>query len=365
VTIELRDLTKRFGRRTVVDDLNMVIEDGGLTVLLGPSGCGKTTTLRMIAGLEQSDGGQIILDGKDVTALSPKERRIAMVFQDYGLYPHMSVLQNVAFPLRIAGIKRDERNAAATAMLKRLRIDQLASQRPGKISGGEKQRVSIARALVRKPRILLMDEPLSNLDAMLRVSMRMEIKQLHQELRTTTLYVTHDQIEAMSLGTAIAVMRNGRIEQYGPPTEIYNRPSSLFVGLFVGSPSMNVFHVRPQENAEGLFLCAENVRIPLEPELGRRIRTAFGKSEHVVVGVRPDDFAISPRAVANGWGINGQVKLVERLGQDNYIHLAVGEKLVVCRFPSDQNYEPGQAICLRPRDSRIHIFDPESEVRID
>src|SRR6266540_5679758 len=252
MTIELHRIVKVFGSRLVVDNLDLVVADGGFTVLLGPSGCGKTTTLRMIAGLEAPQSGDILLNGRTVTNLSPKARGVAMVFQDYGLYPHMSVLENVAFPLKIAGLAAGERRARAHEMLSRLRLDHLTRQRPGRISGGEKQRVSLARALVRRPNILLMDEPLSNLDAMLRVRMRAEIKSLHQELGTTTLYVTHDQIEALSLGTAIAVMRDGRVEQYATPHEVYREPATLFVARFVGSPAMNLLAVtlRREENLD-------------------------------------------------------------------------------------------------------------------
>ncbi len=363
MTIELSALVKSFGRQTVVHNLSMTIEDGGLTVLLGPSGCGKTTTLRMIAGLEQCDSGKIILDENDVTRLSPKERGVAMVFQDYGLYPHMSVLQNVAFPLKIAGIARSEREKSAYEMLKRLRIDQLAAQRPGKISGGEKQRVSLARALVRKPSILLMDEPLSNLDAMLRVSMRAEIKQLHQEFRTTTLYVTHDQIEAMSLGTAIAVMSNGRVEQYGAPSEIYHRPASLFVGLFVGSPSMNLFHLALEQTSDKTCLTAENVRIPVDDEVGSRLGSA-SKAGEVIAGVRPEDLVIEPGGETGGDGIVGTIQFIEHLGQDNYIHVGVGGSLIIGRFSSDQNFEIGQTVRLLPKQSKVHFFDPQTEKAI-
>jgi multiple sugar transport system ATP-binding protein len=249
-------------------------------------------------------------------------------------------------------------------MLERLHIDHLATRRPGRISGGEKQRVSIARALIRKPAILLMDEPLSNLDALLRVSMRTEIKQLHQELRTTTLYVTHDQVEAMSLGTAIAVMKDGRIEQYGPPTEIYNRPASLFVARFVGSPAMNFFNVSPDDRNGRVSLNAEGVRLTPDAELGTRLLSQHDKNSGLILGIRPEDFDIEA-ADSDGDGIVGTIRLVERLGQDNYVHVALGGELIVARFSGEEQYEAGQNVRLRPRPSKLHIFDDVTEIRFD
>jgi len=361
MTIELRTIVKAFGLRVVVDRLDLVVEDGGFTVLLGPSGCGKTTTLRMIAGLEAPQSGDIVLNGATVTALSPKDRRVAMVFQDYGLYPHMTVLENVAFPLKIAGIGRSERERRAREMLRRLRIDQLADRRPGRVSGGEKQRVSLARALVRKPSVLLMDEPLSNLDALLRASMRAEIKTLHQELGTTTLYVTHDQIEAMSLGTAIAVMKDGRVEQYGPPAEIYNRPATLFVGRFVGSPSVNVLPVRLKREDGILWLTAEDVRLPVPPA-SIFDSSSFPAEGELILGIRPEHLAVGP--VLEGQGMRGVVRLVEPLGQDQYLHVGVGQSTLIVRTSPERGFPIGEPVGLTPAAGRMHFFDPRTERRI-
>jgi multiple sugar transport system ATP-binding protein len=360
MTIELHNIVKRFGARTVVDNLDLRVEDGGFTVLLGPSGCGKTTTLRMIAGLENPDAGDIVLNGSSVARLNPKQRGVAMVFQDYGLYPHMPVLDNVSFPLKIAGVARAERERRAREMLGRLRIDHLAGQRPGRISGGEKQRVSLARALVRAPSVLLMDEPLSNLDAVLRARMRAEIKTLQQELRTTTLYVTHDQIEAMSLATAVAVMRGGRIEQYAPPEEIYRHPATLFVARFVGSPSMNTLPVRLRRDRSQVVAELRAGRVPVGDEQGRKLVAAG--VEEAVLGVRPEHLGVA-RSGPDG-GLTGAVRLVEPLGQDQYLHLAVEDQVVVARTDPEERFKVGEMLSLMPRPGFTHYFDSRSEARI-
>jgi ABC-type sugar transport system ATPase subunit len=360
MTIKLSQVVKAFGQRVVVDHLDLDVADGAFTVLLGPSGCGKTTTLRMIAGLESPNSGDIVLNDRVVTNLSPKARGVAMVFQDYGLYPHMSVLDNVAFPLKISGIAVAERQTRATNMLTRLRLDHLVRHRPGQISGGEKQRVSLARALVRRPNILLMDEPLSNLDALLRARMRAEIKTLHQEFGTTTLYVTHDQIEALSLGTAIAVMRGGKIEQYATPMEIYHNPKTLFVARFVGSPQMNLLPVSMHVENESTVLKGKDFKLPLSDEMKGSI--AIGNRSGSILGVRPEHFVVDPPGSAHA--LNGIIRLVEPLGQDQYIHVAVGDETVIARTDPDRAVRVGDPISLRPSARNIHLFDPTTEQRI-
>jgi ABC-type sugar transport system ATPase subunit len=361
MTIELRKLVKAFGQRVVVDNLDLDVADGAFTVLLGPSGCGKTTTLRMIAGLENPNSGDILLNGRTVTSLSPKARGVAMVFQDYGLYPHMNVVDNVAFPLKISGIPANERRLRANEMLTRLRLDHLTRHRPAQISGGEKQRVSLARALVRRPNILLMDEPLSNLDAMLRARMRAEIKTLHQEFGTTTLYVTHDQIEALSLGTAIAVMRGGKIEQYATPQEIYHRPKTLFVARFVGSPPMNLLHATVQKNKTSSVLSGNGFALSLSGELAS-IAAAIPNSADIVFGVRPEHLTIQPPGSTGA--LEGTIRIVEPLGQDQYVHIAVGQETVITRTDPDRVMKVGQPVGLRPSVRNIHLFDPATEKRI-
>ena len=361
MTIELRKLVKAFGQRVVVDDLDLTVADGGFTVLLGPSGCGKTTTLRMIAGLDSPRSGDILLNGRTVTNLSPKERGVAMVFQDYGLYPHMTVIDNVAFPLKIAGIPLSDRRSQASAMLARLRLDHLTRHRPGQISGGEKQRVSLARALVRRPTILLMDEPLSNLDAMLRTRMRAEIKTLHQEFGTTTLYVTHDQIEALSLGTAIAVMRSGKVEQYATPQEIYHDPKTLFVARFVGSPSMNLLPASVRHSKNQRVLAGKGFSLSLPGELAKIVPAVPAETD-IIVGVRPEHLSVETPGSAGV--LDGTIRIVEPLGQDQYIHVAVGEEIVITRVDPDRVAKVGEMVGLRPSPRNICFFDPITEQRI-
>lgn len=361
MTIELQDLVKTFGKKTAVDHVTLIVEDGGFTVLLGPSGCGKTTTLRMIAGLEKPQSGEILLDNRRVTDLSPKERGVAMVFQDYGLYPHMSVFDNVAFPLKIARVDRDSIQARVKEMLDRLRIAELAHRKPAQISGGEKQRVSLARALVRRPNVLLMDEPLSNLDALLRLKMRAEIKALHQETGTTTLYVTHDQVEALSLGTAIVVMNKGRIEQCGTPSEIYYQPVTQFVAQFVGSPPMNFMSVSIVREGGLLTLQGEGVYLKLSGESSAILEESL-LNRSVVFGVRPEHFTVS---APNGpWGIHGIIKIIEPLGKDHYLHVEVGKAEITVRTDPEEVYKVGDRVCLTPTPRYVYFFDPESGIRI-
>ncbi len=359
MTIELRNVVKSYGQRMIVPNLDLIVENGAFTVLLGPSGCGKTTTLRMIAGLEQVRSGDIFLDSRRVTDLSPKQRGVAMVFQDYGLYPHMSVLENVAFPLKISHVPPNERRSRAHEMLARLHIDHLAQQRPGRISGGEKQRVSLARALVRKPNVLLMDEPLSNLDALLRVRMRAEIKSIHQEMGTTTLYVTHDQVEALSLGTAIAVMRSGEVEQYAAPHEIYHDPATLFVARFVGAPSMNFLTVRAERRGEEMVLRTPDVAFAVPASAAPQALHCGGE---VIVGVRPEHLAIVPRDTPGA--LPAQVKLVEPLGHDQYIHVTAGVEPLILRTDPEATFRVGQELALAPMPHHLRFFDQQSERRI-
>jgi multiple sugar transport system ATP-binding protein len=361
MTIELRQLVKAFGQRVVVDRLNLDVKDGAFTVLLGPSGCGKTTTLRMIAGLESPNSGDIILNNRNVTQLSPKARGVAMVFQDYGLYPHMSVLDNVAFPLKISGIPLTERKARATEMLTRLRLEHLVRHRPGQISGGEKQRVSLARALVRRPSIMLMDEPLSNLDAMLRARMRAEIKTLHQEFGTTTLYVTHDQIEALSLGTAIAVMRSGKVEQYATPMEIYHKPQTLFVARFVGSPQMNLLPVTMQVTTHSRIAAGKGFKLLFPGEGGSAV-DAIRNGADIILGVRPEHFVLDTSGSSEA--LSGIIRLIEPLGQDQYIHVSIGEETIIARTDPQRTLQVGESIGLRPSARNLHLFDSTTEQRI-
>jgi multiple sugar transport system ATP-binding protein len=361
MAIELQNIVKKFGKKVAVDHVNLTVEEGGFTVLLGPSGCGKTTTLRMIAGLEKPETGEIFLGGRRVTHMTPKDRGVAMVFQDYGLYPHMTVFDNVAFPLKIAKSPHEEIKTRVSTMLERLKIIELATRKPAQISGGEKQRVSLARALVRSPNVLLMDEPLSNLDAILRVKMRTEIKTLHQEINTTTLYVTHDQIEALSLGTMIVVMENGKIEQCASPTDIYYDPMTQFVAQFVGSPSMNFKKVYITRDSSSINLQADGAHLTLNPENIAIVEKEVPNNE-LIVGVRPEHFTIN--TTENGEGFKGLIKIIEPLGKDHYLHVDVGGEEFIVRSNPEDIFHVGAAVQLTPTPQYIYFFDKTTGKRI-
>ncbi len=361
MAIELQDLVKTFGKKIAVDHLDLMVEEGGFTVLLGPSGCGKTTTLRMIAGLEKPESGEIMLGSRRVTHMTPKDRGVAMVFQDYGLYPHMSVFDNVAFPLKIAKDPQAEIKKQVTQMLERLKISELATRKPGQISGGEKQRVSLARALVRRPSVLLMDEPLSNLDALLRVKMRTEIKTLHQEIGTTTLYVTHDQVEALSLGTVIVVMNMGKIEQCASPTEIYYEPETQFVAQFVGSPSMNFIKVTIQRVGPSIVLLADGVHLTLDPRNAAILEEVQTEGE-LIIGVRPEHFTVSQEDGPEGF--SGSIKIIEPLGKDHYLHISIGDAEFTVRTDPEETFHVGSLVKLIPASRYVYFFDTLTGKRI-
>jgi multiple sugar transport system ATP-binding protein len=323
--ITLEKVTKRFGEVEVIPPLDLTIEDGEFTVFVGPSGCGKSTLLRLIAGLEDISSGTILIDGKDATDIPPAKRGLAMVFQSYALYPHMSVRKNIAFPMRMAKIDQAEQNRRIDAAAKALNLTDYLDRRPGQLSGGQRQRVAIGRAIVREPAAFLFDEPLSNLDAALRVGMRLEISELHKRLETTMIYVTHDQVEAMTMADRIVVLRAGNIEQVGSPLELYHAPRNIFVAGFIGSPKMNFI--------EG-------------PEA--RTRNAH------TIGIRPEHLDV---AEDGPW--QGTVGVAEHLGSDTFFHVhgsGLAETLTV-RAPGEVNYRHGDRIGLRPREEQIHRFD--------
>ncbi|MEW5875241.1 MAG: ABC transporter ATP-binding protein [Candidatus Zixiibacteriota bacterium] len=337
-TLDLNGLTKDFGVTRALDDIHLRVGDGDFCVLLGPSGCGKSTALRCIAGLEQPTAGEIRMDGVCVNDQTPKERGVAMVFQSYALYPHMTVRENLAFPLKMAGRPKDEIGARVGEVSSLLRIDELLGRRPRELSGGQRQRVAIGRAIVRNPRLFLFDEPLSNLDARLRNEMRLEIAALHRRLQNTVIYVTHDQIEALTLGKTIVVMNQGRIEQIGAPEEIYNRPASRFVAGFVGMPPMNF---APGSIRSGVFE-AYGLRtvIPLDDLPG------------VEIGIRPEDLRI--RDEPGPW----EVALIEDLGSDRYAHIELkdGGLRWAVRLPRDWTPGIGVRVAINPDDRKVHVF---------
>ena len=352
--VRIEELWKLFGRHAAVRGVSAEIETGEFFVLLGPSGCGKTTTLRMIAGLEKPSAGRVYFDERDVTFHQPRGRDIAMVFQDYGLYPHLSAADNIMFPLKIAGVPRAERRRRAFEVAERLEISTLLMRKPPAISGGEKQRVALARALVRNPKIFLMDEPLSNLDAKLRVSMRAEIKRLVSESGITTIYVTHDQIEAMALATRIGVMNHGELVQVGMPLDIYDRPATSFVAGFIGSPPMNMFDGLLDGSGE-LKVEPRFLRDAMGPLRLKRIREQNPGIGAVVVGVRPEYLQLNSTLEA----ANAVVELVEPLGQDTYVYLRADDTPFVA-VTKRTMLRVGDRVEVRIDEANVQVMDKET-----
>lgn len=350
--VELHGVRKAFGRVPVLHGIDLSIADGEFLVLLGPSGCGKSTLLRLIAGLEDADGGEIRISDRGVNDLEPRERGIAMVFQNYALYPHMTVAANIGFALRMAKMAPAEIRARVEQAASILGLTPLLDRLPRQLSGGQRQRVAMGRALVRETEVFLFDEPLSNLDAKLRVQMRVEIRALHRRLGVTSIYVTHDQIEAMTLADRVVVMREGRIEQIGTPLEVYDNPVSVFVAGFLGSPAMNLL---PAHIREGRAVFPDGSALPL-PE---HLRPGASEGKPILYGVRPQDLL-----PAEGGGLACEVQAVEPTGSETLIHAAVG-KDPICMAVNDRvQLAPGATVHLAPRPNRAHIFDAHSGGRL-
>ena len=353
--VSLRQVVKRFGTVEVVHGIDLEIADREFVVLVGPSGCGKSTLLRMIAGLEDVTEGEIAIDGKIVNELAPKDRDIAMVFQDYALYPHLDVYRNMSFALEVRGMKKDEIRPRVERAAKILDIGHLLERRPAQLSGGQRQRVAMGRAIVRDPKVFLFDEPLSNLDAKLRVQMRTEIKKVHQTVRTTTVYVTHDQVEAMTLAQRIVVMKGGHVEQIGTPDEVYNHPATLFVAGFIGAPRMN--QVPCRLSADGGAIEIENgPRLPLPA--GRRFPAEFA-GKPLVLGLRPEAFTLSDA------GFPVDIRFVEPLGSDTLTFFPLGGAEVIARLPPLTALKEGVRISRAVDPEKMHLFDAETERLID
>jgi len=353
MSVKLTNIDKAFASFHAVDCLNLEIQDGEFFVLLGPSGCGKTTTLRMIAGLETPTTGSIFVHGRDVTRLEPRKRDIAMVFQDYGLYPHLKVRDNIAFPLRIRREAKPERYRKVQDVAAKLHIERLLDRKPPQLSGGEKQRVSLARALIRNPQVFLMDEPLSNLDAKLRVTMRTEIKRLARDTGITTVYVTHDQVEAMALATRIGVMNRGKMVQVGTPEEIYDHPANTFVAQFIGSPPMNLFDVRVAES--GTLASSPTYfgdQFPAR-KLEERLSILSSRAP-MKIGVRPEDIQMTLTSETSGSDV-ARVELVEPLGQDTYVYLFLegAEFIAVARRI---HYQDGTHVRISVDPEKLHLL---------
>ena len=350
MSISLQHLTKSFGGAVVVDDLSLEVNDGEFVVLLGPSGCGKTTTLRMIAGLEQATSGDILIGGRRANELPPQRRDVAMVFQSYALYPHMTVADNIGYPLRVRKLSRDRIQAQVSETAALLEIESLLSRRPRELSGGERQRVALARAIVRHPRAFLMDEPLSNLDARLRLQMRGELKHLQQKLATTTVYVTHDQAEAMTLGHRVAVMNKGRLQQFDSPLEIYNCPANRFVAEFVGSPGMNFLEGEVDLPARK-FTVGE-LAWPLHETQIEILRRADGR---VTLGIRPEHIDISD--TRNDDGQPASIYVSELMGNETFVFLELGKRRLIARAAGDFRAGTGSPVWIKFDISKAHFFD--------
>ncbi|OFX12394.1 MAG: sugar ABC transporter ATP-binding protein [Armatimonadetes bacterium RBG_19FT_COMBO_69_19] len=350
--IELRSLRKTYGKVVAINDLSVHIPDGEFLVLLGPSGCGKTTTLRALAGLETLDRGRILIGGRDVTLLAPGKRGIAMVFQSYAVFPHMRVFDNIVFGLRMRGVPPGDQRTRAHEVADLLQIRNLLDRYPAQLSGGQRQRVAVARAIVMRPDVLLMDEPLSNLDALLRLHMRAELKRLHRELRATTVYVTHDQVEALSLGDRIAVMKEGEIIQCATPSVIYDTPANRFVGSFIGSPPMN-FLSGTVAGADGsLRVEVAGTVLALPP----RAHPAGGTPAQVTIGIRPEHIAVEFSAVPAA--VPAQVSVLEPIGSHQLLTAQVGADIVKVTVPPEFAAEPGRAVWLRFDPARVRLMDP-------
>ena len=340
------NITKKFDDVTAVDDFSLEVKDKEFLVLLGPSGCGKTTTMRVVAGLEQANSGKVLIDNNDVTDYAPKERDIAMVFQSYALYPHMTVFQNIEYPLKIKNVPKEKRNDQVNETIKKVQLEGLLERLPKQLSGGQKQRVALARAIIRNPKVFLMDEPLSNLDAKLRVEMRAKLKNLQNELGITTIYVTHDQVEAMTLADRVVVMNNAKISQVSSPSEIYNNPSNLFVAGFVGSPPMNFIHGEIKNNKFiNNYIGEESIQIK--------------DRGSVILGVRPEDMN-----VAQDGNIKGEVYSFELTGDSTYVTVKLGDDLIIAKTESDYKTSIGSPIALSLNKNKIYFFDSKSEDRI-
>ncbi|MDP0926267.1 sn-glycerol-3-phosphate ABC transporter ATP-binding protein UgpC [Paracoccus onubensis] len=352
-SITIRNLVKNYGGVTVIPGLDLEIADEEFIVLVGPSGCGKSTLLRVLAGLEAIDGGELMIGDRRVNEVPAAKRDIAMVFQDYALYPHMTVRQNMAFALEMRGTEPAEIASKIEEAARLLDIRPYLDRRPKALSGGQRQRVAMGRAIVRDPQVFLFDEPLSNLDAKLRGQVRAEIKMLSKKLKTTMVFVTHDQIEAMTMADRIVVMKAGIIQQVGTPEQVYENPANLFVASFIGSPSMNFLPVDVQ--ADGLRLADGS----LLPE--SLIARPSGGHDRLTLGIRPEHFEL----VQEGQGLAAEIELVEPLGSDTLVHVSAAGQEVIVRVSPDLRPQSGQRIWLSPAAGKAHLFDPETEIRID
>jgi len=346
-SLTLQNIGKKFGRVRALSRINLQVDHGRFCVLLGPSGCGKSTLLQIIAGLTLQDEGSVLMDGKSVDHLSPRDRDVAMVFQNYALYPHMTVAENLGFGLRMRGTPKDliKERIIETAGL--LDLEPLLARKPRELSGGQRQRTAMGRALVRRPKLFLLDEPLSNLDARLRVSVRLELKRLHQKIKGTVLYVTHDQVEAMTLGDQVAVMREGRLHQLDKPDAVYDRPADTFVAAFIGSPPMNLFQGRLIRKDGRPFFASDDLLL----EVPANLAGLAGK--RVEAGIRPEDLRLDP---VHGATFPARVEMVSNVGAEKYLHVKTGSTELTLRAAKDLSFLPGEKVNLSVAPHKLHVF---------
>src|SRR2546425_3618838 len=355
----LKNLNKKYDDVHAVKDVNLEIRDREFVVLVGPSGCGKTTTLRMVAGLEEISSGEIRIDEQRINELAPMDRDIAMVFQNYALYPHMSVYDNRAFGLRMRKFGREEIERRVRQAAEILGIQELLARRPRQLSGGQRQRVALGRAIVRNPRVFLFDEPLSNLDAALRVQMRVELKRLHDRLETTAIYVTHDQVEAMTLGDRVVVMKDGWIQQVGEPLELYGKPANKFVAGFIGSPAMNFAEATVAEENGAVMVTNPGIRLAIPPVNASQLGPY--KGQRVTLGIRPEDLHIAAGGDQAGYVFDAVVDVVEPLGSEILLDLKAGPNVIVARVEPTVRVKVKDSIRLAVNPDRLHFFDPKTE----
>ncbi|MFK3780347.1 sn-glycerol-3-phosphate import ATP-binding protein UgpC [Agrobacterium sp. NPDC089420] len=353
--IDIREVRKSYGKTPTLHGVDLSFDSGEFVVILGPSGCGKSTLLRMIAGLEDITAGEIAIGGRVVNRLEPRERGCAMVFQNYALYPHMTVAGNIGYALKVAGVAKAERLRRIEETAKIVGLSDFLERKPAALSGGQRQRVAMARAIIREPQVFLFDEPLSNLDAKLRVTMRAEIRKLHQRLSATSVFVTHDQVEAMTLADRLVVMNRGNVEQVGHPLDIYHRPATTFVASFIGSPAMNLFTTRVEVESPAVMLAGAPVK--LFPETALELR-----GRDVTVGIRPEQCLVSTQ---DGAGVPATVDFVEELGSGRIVHADIAGETFSAAIGEELSVKPGQRIHLAMPPAHLHFFDPATGRRIE
>jgi multiple sugar transport system ATP-binding protein len=361
-TISLEGVTKAFKGKTAVDNVDLEAADGQFLIIVGPSGCGKTTTLRMLAGFEKPTRGVVRIGGRVMNDVPPKDRDVAMVFQNYALLPHLTVARNLSFGMRIRHEPRKVIDREVAAIAEMLGIGALLDRKPAELSGGERQRVALGRALLRKPQAFLLDEPLSNLDAALRAQMRFELKRIHAQFPVTTVYVTHDQVEAMTMADQIALMNHGRLQQIAPPETLYSEPANAFVAGFIGSPKINLVPAQVLRDTESTAIRLLSCRVPVNGDLGSVLRRMDGDS--VVIGLRPEEIRPCPAGSDGQPAFPGLIELIEPLGSETHVAIRAGDQTLTCRFPPRSGLEVGATINVQFDPQQMKVFDAESGMRL-